>query len=83
MLARSFLNSGISVCTLETKDFLTNAALIFLLCRSTKLNAVARWKMMQTDLLSVDEDINRPAQLTNTGSDGETPMPGNIFRIST
>ena len=39
--------------------------------------------MMQTDLLSVDEDINRPAQLTNTGSDGETPMPGNIFRIST
>ena len=44
MLARSFLSSGITVCTLETKDFLTNVAVIFLLCRSTKLDAVARWK---------------------------------------
>ena len=40
-------------------------------------------KMMQTDLPSHDENIARPAQLTNTGSDGETPMPGNTFRIST
>ena len=44
MLARSLLSSGITVCTLETKDLLTNVAVIFILCLSTKLNAVASWK---------------------------------------
>ena len=42
MLPKSFLSSEIFVRTLETKYFVTNVALIFLLCRSTRLNAVAR-----------------------------------------
>ena len=44
MLARCFLSSGITVGTLETKDILTNVAVIFLLCCSTKVNAVTRCK---------------------------------------